>query len=146
MHRTWNALSRSTLSDARPLWLSERCVRPWTVDDVGRDQIHLTVKGGKAPGEVRIDTGLHRLKPLLVDWVWQSWYKLKGKREVIKEGWERCGLEKVLDAAQQTEAMRFCMSEPTQALGKEPERYDVDTDSDSGEEDDEEADVEAEDD
>ena len=71
MHRMWNALSRSTLSDARPLWL---------------------------------------------------------------------------DAAQQTEAMRFCMSEPTQALGKKPECYDVDTDSDSGEEDDEEEDVEAEDD
>ena len=38
------------------------------------------------------------------------------------------------------------MSEPTQALGKEPERYDVDTDSDSGEDDDEEADLQAEDD
>jgi hypothetical protein len=50
---------------------------------------------------------------------WQSWYKLKQRQDVIKEGWERCGLARVLDAAQQMEAMRYWMDAPAEALGVE---------------------------
>jgi hypothetical protein len=87
---------------------------------------------------VKIDTGLLKLKPLFVDWTWQSWYKLKQKRDVIKEGWERCGLGQVLEAAQQVEAMRFCMSEATQALGNESDHEDTDSEWEEEEEEKEE--------
>jgi hypothetical protein len=101
------------------------------------EQIHHTVKGGKAPSEVKIDAGLARLKPLLVEWTWLSWDSLKQRRDLIKEGWERCGLARVLDAALQTEAMRYCMNEPTQALGEEADGSGL-TDSEEDEDDDEE--------
>ncbi len=100
------------------------------------DEIHHTIKGGKAPSEVKINTSIVTLKPLLVDWTWQSWYKLKGKRDVIRQGWERCGLGKVLDKAQQAEAMRYCLNEPVQAVGDEPHRDEV-ADSEGEEEEEE---------
>ena len=98
------------------------------------DLIQHTVKGGKAPSEVKIDTTLVTLKPLLVDWAWMSWDKLKARRDLIKDTWERCGLSKVLDAAQQREAMKYCMSEPEQALGEEKEEEPVVSDDEDEEE------------
>ena len=93
-------------------------------------EIHHLVKGGMAPAEIKVDTGLARLKPKLVGWTWGSWDKLRRKKELIKEGWRKCGLGDVLDAAQQREAMRFCLNEPVEVLGEEPEQQDAgDTDN-----------------
>jgi hypothetical protein len=97
------------------------------------DEIHLLIKGGTAPQDIRVDTGLKRLKPQLVHWAWSSWDKLKRKQDIIREGWGRCGLSGVLDKAQQLEAMRFCMSNKEEKLGEEPEDQ-LDTDSDGEEE------------
>jgi len=74
-----------------------------------------------APADIRVDTGLARLKPMLVGWTWGSWSALRKKRELIIEGWKKCGLGDVLSAAQQVEAMRFCLSSSEEALGSEPE-------------------------
>jgi hypothetical protein len=37
------------------------------------------------------------------------------------QGWKKCGLGDVLSAAQQREAMKFCMTVPEEVLGSEPE-------------------------
>ena len=58
---------------------------------------------------------------MLVGWTWGSWSALKKKRELIIEGWKKCGLGDVLNAAQQVEAMRFCMTAAEEVLGSEPE-------------------------
>ena len=50
--------------------------------------IHLLVKNGAAPNELKVDTGMVTLKPLLVDWVWESWRNLQDKTTLIKKGWE----------------------------------------------------------
>ena len=97
------------------------------------DEIHLTVKGGVAPEDVRVDTGLKKLKPHSVHWAWSSRDKRTRKQETIKDGWSRCGLSGVLDEAQKIEAMRFCMSNKKEEPGEEPEE-EVGTSSDAEEE------------
>ena len=102
------------------------------------DQIHYTVKGGKAPSEVKIDTRLSTLKPLLVDWTWHSWIKLRDKKELIIDTWAKCGLAEVLVAAQQVEAMRYIMAQPEQVLGVEEDAQIMDSEDEDGDEDEEE--------
>jgi hypothetical protein len=97
-------------------------------------EIHHLVKGGMAPADIKVDTGLARLKPKLVGWTWGSWNALKKKKELITEGWKKCGLGDVLSAAQQVEAMRVCMTAPEEVLGCEPEvAEEVGTDSEGEE-------------
>jgi len=98
------------------------------------NEIHWLVKGGQAPSAVRVDTGMRELKPRLVEWTWQSWNKLRARRQMIVEGWGSCGLGAVLDTAQQADAMRFCMNVPVQSLGEEPEQRTEDMDSEPEEE------------
>ena len=97
------------------------------------DEIHLTVKGGVAPQDVRVDTGLKKLKPHLVHWAWSSWDKLTRKQDMVKEGWSRCGLAGVLEEAQKMEAMRFCLSNKEGEPGEEAEEQ-PDTCSDAEDE------------
>ena len=101
-------------------------------------EIHNLVKGGVAPAEVKVNTGLVKLKPLLVDWCWLSWDKLKGDRDAVKQAWERCGLSQVLDAAQQFEAMAFCMTVPEVEPQEEEEDEPQGNATDSKEEEEEE--------
>ena len=58
---------------------------------------------------------------------------------MIRDGWARCGLARVLDSAQQVDAMRFCMQEPVQALGVEEQAEDADSDGEEEEDGKEEA-------
>jgi hypothetical protein len=98
------------------------------------NEINLLIKGGTAPAEVKIDTGMTTLKPKLVKWTWQSWDRLKGKRELIKQGWDKCGLSGVLDVAQQMDALRFCINDPVEELGEEEETQQNVSESDEEEE------------
>ena len=86
-------------------------------------EINLLVKGGLAPHEVRVNTGMGTLKPLIVSWAWESWYRLREKKEVVLSGWARCGMGDVLQQTdeQKMAAMSLCLSEPNQVLGEEPE-------------------------
>jgi hypothetical protein len=59
---------------------------------------------------------------------------------MIKQGWDRCGLSGVLEAAQQVEALRFCINEPTEVLGEEEEEPELNVTDSEGEEGTEEAD------
>jgi hypothetical protein len=59
---------------------------------------------------------------------------------MIKQGWDRCELSGVLEAAQQVEAKRFCINEPTEVLGEEVEETELNVTDSEGEEDTDEAD------
>ena len=83
------------------------------------DEIHLLVKGGTAPKDVRVDTGIKKLKPLVVQWTWCAWDKLKRKQDLVKDGWLQCAMADVLDEAYQREAMRFCMGSSAEQVGEE---------------------------
>ena len=69
--------------------------------------IHLLIKNGAAPNELKVSTGMVALKPLLVEWVWSSWRNLKDKTELIKKGWGKCGLGEVLEPTKQVEGLKF---------------------------------------
>jgi hypothetical protein len=84
------------------------------------DEIFHLVKGGQPAAEVRVDTGIKKLKPLVVHWAWCSWDRLKRRGEVVKGSWEQCGLSGVLEEEKQVEALRFCMDRSGEELGEEP--------------------------
>ena len=102
-------------------------------------EIHLLVKGGAAPSDVKVDTGLPLLKPLLVRWTWSSWRSLKDRRDMIVQGWAKCGLDvSLLKSARQAEAMRFCLSKPEELLGEEVQAESAMEPESEGEDEDEE--------
>jgi len=70
-------------------------------------EIHLLIKNGAAPSELKVETGMATLKPLLVEWVWESWRELKQRTTLIKKGWEKCGLGDVLVERKQLEGLKF---------------------------------------
>ena len=71
----------------------------------------------------------------MVHWAWASWDKLKSKPEVVKDSWDKCGLNNVLVAEQQVDAMRFCLSNKEGEPGVEPDiESERVTDSDGEEE------------
>ena len=86
-------------------------------------EINVLVKGGTAPEDIRLSVGIGKPKPMVVNWAWQSWDKLKQQREIIKAGWARCGIADVSaqTGEQKVEAMSLCMIEPNPVLGEEPE-------------------------
>jgi hypothetical protein len=64
----------------------------------------LLIRNGATANQIRIDTGLGVLKPLVVEWLMQSWNKLKGMKRMIIKGWQKVGLDKMMDPATQEEA------------------------------------------
>jgi hypothetical protein len=103
------------------------------------DQIITLINLGEDPDTLRVDTSISTLKPLLVDWAWNSWIRLFDKPDLIKEGWVKSGMGKVLEAAQQREAMRQCMNAVEEELGEEEEQADA-----ASEVDDEESETDSE--
>ena len=69
--------------------------------------IYLLIQNGAAPNEVKVDTGVVTLKPLLVDWVWESWRNQKDKTTRIKNGSEKRGLGDVLAPHKHREVLSF---------------------------------------
>ena len=108
-------------------------------------EIHLLIKNGAAPNEVKVGTGMVRLKPLLVEWVWASWRDLKDKTALIVKGWAKCGLGEVLVERKQIEGLMFIADNQQRAeeMGKEEQQpvisveeddSDVEDEADVGEE------------
>jgi hypothetical protein len=102
-----------------------------------------SLSAGAKPAEVKMDTGMGKLKPLLVEWIWSSWADLRERKELIKKGWERSGMKDVLEAARQVEALTYCIGRDAEAVpaGEEPAvpaPADMDTDDESEEEEEEE--------
>ena len=84
-------------------------------------EIRSLLAAGAAPEEVRVNTGMVALKPLLVNWMVSSWQKLRMRTELIKKGWTKAGVGNVLDASQQLEALRLSFLNQPAAEGEEAE-------------------------
>ena len=102
-------------------------------------QIHLLIKNGAAPNELRVDTGMVALKPLLVDWVWESWRDLKDRTALIKKGWEKCGQGDVLVPSKQVEGLTFIADNMLRVkkLGNDEEKPAISVDEDDSDVEDE---------
>ena len=112
-------------------------------------EIHLLIKNGAAPSELKVNTGMATLKPLLFEWVWASWRDLKDKTALIKKGWAKCGLGDVLLPTKQVEGLKFIADNMQRAeeLAKEQARPAIslgedDSDVEDEADESEEADVE----
>lgn len=62
------------------------------------------VRAGALPDQVRVDTGMAKVKPLMVKWMMHSWLALEARTEMIAKGWTRAGLGDVLESKVQIEA------------------------------------------
>jgi len=97
----------------------------WMTEEI----THLIILGAK-PEEVRVDTGMVKLKSKLVMWMWDSWRRLKDRETLIVKGWEKCGLGDVLEAENRVEGMRLCMEKPEEEVGVEEDQEAAEVDSD----------------
>ena len=102
-------------------------------------EIHHLIKAGAAPSELKVETGMAKLKPLLVEWVWASWRDLKDKTALMKKGWEKCGLRDVLQKSKQVEGLMFVADNVQRAeeLAKEEEEPVISVQEDDSDEEDE---------
>ena len=84
------------------------------------------------------------MKPLLVEWVYESWKSLTEKQELIRKGWAKCGLGEVLDAKKQVEGLKFvaenaqqleelAQEEEPAVVGLDEEESDVEDEADASE-------------
>jgi hypothetical protein len=106
----------------------------WMTREIGKQ-----LKVGATPDKIKVNVGMVRLKPLLVEWMVSSWDKLRTRTALIKKGWEMAGLSAVFDARKQMEALRLiALNQLAEADGEEEEPEAVvaaaDTDSDSEDE------------
>jgi hypothetical protein len=74
------------------------------------------IKSGANPSQLKVDTGLARMKPLLVKWMYHSWSQLATRTVMIERGWAKCGLADVFDVTVQQQACKLIM---TKQLGLE---------------------------
>jgi len=64
-------------------------------------------KSGSNVEDIRIDTSIKKLKPLLVEWTLNSWKLLNSKTKFVKQGWENMGFAKTFNSEFQIESMRM---------------------------------------
>ena len=65
----------------------------------------------KAAKDVKIDTKMSTLKPLLCGWLFKAWAHVN-KPQMIKIGWSQCGLLQAFDTSFQVQAMDENMKTP----------------------------------
>jgi hypothetical protein len=63
------------------------------------------IKAGTEPSEMKLNTSLKTLKPLVVEWIHSSWKKLNQEKQMIRSGWNSLGYFKILDREFQREAL-----------------------------------------
>jgi hypothetical protein len=56
------------------------------------------IRDGKSPTQLGqfANTSLKVMKPKLVEWLYKSWTLLKSKVDMLRNGWDKCGLTKAL--------------------------------------------------
>jgi len=59
---------------------------------------------------MKLDTDLGTVKPLIVQWFHSAWKKLKEKKQMIREGWDKLGFFKILDSNFQSESMKLTIT------------------------------------
>lgn len=67
------------------------------------------LKAGAAPEQLRVDTGMKRMKPLVVKWMMTAWQQLRARSVMIKKGWTV--LAGVMDDQVQKTAMSLVISQ-----------------------------------
>jgi hypothetical protein len=55
--------------------------------------------------DLLIDKRMPVLKPLLVQWAWDSWNLLRERREMLVKGWKKIGLDVIFDHERQMKAL-----------------------------------------
>jgi DDE superfamily endonuclease len=55
--------------------------------------------------DLMIDKRMPVLKPLLVQWAWESWNLLRERREMLVKGWAKIGLDVIFDHERQRNAL-----------------------------------------
>ena len=76
---------------------------------------------------------MKKIKSRVVHWTWAAWNKLKKKQQLVKEGWGKCGMSLVLDAAFQRDALMSGVDSSAVLEGEE-EDYEAEAQSDDEEE------------
>jgi hypothetical protein len=64
------------------------------------------INGGTAPAQLRLDTGMGVMKPKLVEWMMSSWKLLQSKSELIQKGWQKAGLDRIMQPAIQDKSLQ----------------------------------------
>jgi hypothetical protein len=108
------------------------------------EQMTGLLAAGATPETLRVDVGMHRMKPLLVKWLLSSWRQLRTRDAMIRKGWVTAGLGDVMNADVQREAMRLVVNNQLVLAGADGEGTEeepasaADTSEIEGEADDEE--------
>ncbi len=113
----------------------------------------MKLKSGATPDQLKLNTDLGTIKPLIVKWFHAAWYKLResSSKQMIREGWDKLGFFKILDLKYQSEAMKLAIINKLKLDCKEEEEEDreesqligVEDDDDDDEVDDEQEDEDA---
>jgi hypothetical protein len=78
------------------------CYTQWMVQQVGK-----LLAAGVEASNIRVDTGVTLLKPLVVDWCFKSWKLLSDKHELIEKGWKHIGFGELFDTKFQLESLKL---------------------------------------
>ena len=82
------------------------------------------IREGAEPAQMKLDTSIKTLKPLVTEWLYTAWKQLKQEKRMIRTGWDSLGFFKILDKAFQRDSL-IQMSEENeeeQEEGKEEEQ------------------------
>lgn len=74
------------------------------------DQIIGLLNSGAVPSQIRVNTGMAIMKPLIVKWLMHSWLALGARTEMIQKGWTKAELGDVLEPAIGIEAMKLVLN------------------------------------
>ena len=75
------------------------------------NQTSALLKANVKPELIRVSNGMPIMKPLCVEWAWNSWKVLRENSEVIASGWKRMGFDKLLDLKFQNDSMKLILNQ-----------------------------------
>ena len=59
---------------------------------------------GQEVGNIKVDLSMQHLKQHIMKWLLNAWKRIKAKPDLIKKGWEKCGLLRAFEASFQAAA------------------------------------------
>jgi hypothetical protein len=94
------------------------------------------IKAGQKALDSKLLRDTRTLKPLIVKWAIESWLKLKEKKQLIKEGWNKIGWNRMLHPELQSEALKLLnkkelkLSEDNDEIEEQSDETEEDEDDD----------------
>jgi hypothetical protein len=76
-------------------------------DEYISGEVSRHLANGQSVLDIKLDFGINNLRERSVEWLRASWRGLRNKLELIKEGWEQCGLLQPWDPEEQAKAMQL---------------------------------------